>query len=1477
MIPISTSLAQSLSSSVSTSPSSASTSQSLVPIPITTTITTIITSTPHPFLKSSSFHPIDAPNSPTIINPSTSTTSSSPSNTYKLSWYDNFNTETLNTTTWNYENGLMVAKLATASINNVYVCNDLLHLECKSGDFVTDLESGVVTNFTVGRVYTKRTFGFGFWEARVKVTDVAGFRFAFWICQGIPNAPFTELDVITIDSAKPNIATSGIWQHWSNQTASRILPPTSYTTNNNLSLANEFHVYGAEWLEREDLVRFYFDGVVMGVQEWPKEAPRFTEGYVLLTVSVLKASLPSMPVDVGGGNNGTGVPVPEVLVDYVAYYELSPGGGGGGAGGNVQIAQDENLKSSCPTCHGDLIISSYTCDDEGTPLPTHNNLGGRLTDETSMLEVTRNSNGNLVLYPDPIRGIYMDDNADTFNASHFWVGFGRFKYDKAAGRNVGSCFSLGDRGVGELKITGMAEVGTSFEVHVVEFDGEDGEACVDEGGVMVFQSRDFGEFLGMGQYVEFTIPINQPFLKTSRLSHFIITNITPPSNSLTISCITLLKSPQPTIQLSAPKTTTTPTPTLSPPCVIQCPTGLLIDQYPTCPVPAPASTIRQPQGKSVSLRHRNGQNGTTGDDSTSVSVRFGVDGNPPDGELVMSTRSDGSTYYYSSFVRDGVCFDNSGASGAKRRYDVLNVVAAANVGGSFSVMFSELTGDCLEVARWVSVGNVGSGDSVAAFQGPGKFVLFSTDIINTQYLENRSYIVVSMSNMYSLIPDGTSPNLCWDASTLAIGAQVSLHDCNPVAATQAFLIQSGVGYDQSSVALSVAVDSVNSLCVELNGNSSILTLAPCEIKSSQAFNFDTTGNVTLNNGTICAGPLNTDTVDRHVIAQIPCNQNSTKIVQPFISVDPPISFPPYAITQLQIADLCLDGSNITNVKATTCSGAPSQDWYHLWGQIRNVENGLCIDVPNPKTHVELSTYTAPVSMSPCHHQPPSPTMLWIKQHDNSLQNSVSANCMRLLDDNTTIVLGTATCNDTDILASRPKVFKGVEALVVELYGTGSKCVEPVQRKDVRDLSPVEVQDFFKGMNALRKIPSLMGRANRYIDYVSLHGIAVNWIHKTPHFLSWHRYYLALLESDLRQILNNQSFAFPYWAWGTSSTTWFEQSAGVLTPEMFGTTGSANSSYCVNDGFMKGSWVPSNGAGCLIRSYNVSADALNERVALYSEEYLLAIVNVNPNTNSTYQEGEFDAFRKIVETVSTRAFVCCNPHNSMHNAIGGRIFGAHMGNPSISVNDPIFWLHHANIDRYWKYWQHANPSLANTYNGQRVVPPFTKNVVNVTTSDILVGFNVDVAAGMGYYIPGQESLNDGSYCHTYIPYSKSFAFINLNNVNETEYNFVRRQSQNLRGRRGVTHRENNLSIPNRVLPSPIEDSAFELPWMKDLNVIEVREMERNSISLLKHVWDQTDLIMDALFDANVSTVSFKDYAVSVHHAIKKIAAHGGGKV
>jgi tyrosinase len=51
-----------------------------------------------------------------------------------------------------------------------------------------------------------------------------------------------------------------------------------------------------------------------------------------------------------------------------------------------------------------------------------------------------------------------------------------------------------------------------------------------------------------------------------------------------------------------------------------------------------------------------------------------------------------------------------------------------------------------------------------------------------------------------------------------------------------------------------------------------------------------------------------------------------------------------------------------------------------------------------------------------------------------------------------------------------------------------------------------------------------------------------------------------------------------------------------------------------------------------------------------------------------------------------------PHDLVHGDVGGR--GGLMSYPTTAALDPIFWLHHANIDRLWEVWRNRDPRNKN---------------------------------------------------------------------------------------------------------------------------------------------------------------------------------------
>ncbi|KAK8872485.1 tyrosinase domain protein [Apiospora arundinis] len=96
------------------------------------------------------------------------------------------------------------------------------------------------------------------------------------------------------------------------------------------------------------------------------------------------------------------------------------------------------------------------------------------------------------------------------------------------------------------------------------------------------------------------------------------------------------------------------------------------------------------------------------------------------------------------------------------------------------------------------------------------------------------------------------------------------------------------------------------------------------------------------------------------------------------------------------------------------------------------------------------------------------------------------------------------------------------------------------------------------------------------------------------------------------------------------------------------------------------------------------------------------------------------------------------HNSVHNYIGddtsGSLYG-HMGSIPVAAFDPVFWLHHCNIDRLLHLWQCSNPG--NWFNQQ------SEKVVDDYPQKDLIPFHSSDEAGKFYnsnMVRNVEALN-----------------------------------------------------------------------------------------------------------------------------------------
>lgn len=180
-------------------------------------------------------------------------------------------------------------------------------------------------------------------------------------------------------------------------------------------------------------------------------------------------------------------------------------------------------------------------------------------------------------------------------------------------------------------------------------------------------------------------------------------------------------------------------------------------------------------------------------------------------------------------------------------------------------------------------------------------------------------------------------------------------------------------------------------------------------------------------------------------------------------------------------------------------------------------------------------------------------------------------------------------------------------------------------------------------------------------------------HGSWYFVSWHRMYLYFFERIVRaQVIANggpSTWALPYWNYDGGGDH------NTLPPAFRNPTradGSTNPLYVAS----RNAGINSGAAG-LPASITSPAFAMGRTTFTGASEFGGGI---------TSALGQFWSQTGRLEQT---------PHNDVHVAIGGL-----MGDPDTAAQDPIFWLHHANIDHLWWLWQqHHSDSPDPAWTGQ----------------------------------------------------------------------------------------------------------------------------------------------------------------------------------
>lgn len=214
--------------------------------------------------------------------------------------------------------------------------------------------------------------------------------------------------------------------------------------------------------------------------------------------------------------------------------------------------------------------------------------------------------------------------------------------------------------------------------------------------------------------------------------------------------------------------------------------------------------------------------------------------------------------------------------------------------------------------------------------------------------------------------------------------------------------------------------------------------------------------------------------------------------------------------------------------------------------------------------------------------------------------------------------------------------------------------------------------------------------SRYDDFVWVHHQVMmlgpndpdgtNFAHRGPAFGPWHRELLKHFEAELRTASGVPDLCLPYWDWTKDRIA--ADPGFPFTTDFLGGDGAGNPSDQVNGDFSQASgWVlncDEEGFGFLRRHFG------GDGPGLPTAQSVKDCLNANPYDSSPWNRNSAQAasFRNVLEGwVGSRQI-----HNAVHRWVDGSM------QPGTSPNDPVFFLHHCNIDRLWAVWQQKHGGI-----------------------------------------------------------------------------------------------------------------------------------------------------------------------------------------
>ncbi|KAK3684111.1 hypothetical protein B0T22DRAFT_469620 [Podospora appendiculata] len=263
------------------------------------------------------------------------------------------------------------------------------------------------------------------------------------------------------------------------------------------------------------------------------------------------------------------------------------------------------------------------------------------------------------------------------------------------------------------------------------------------------------------------------------------------------------------------------------------------------------------------------------------------------------------------------------------------------------------------------------------------------------------------------------------------------------------------------------------------------------------------------------------------------------------------------------------------------------------------------------------------------------------------------------------------------------------------------CSNPIVRKEWRTLNPLEKLSFIAAVMCMQIVPARTGSVYagakaRYDDYQALHIRMTDYVHFNGIFIPWHRYMLHMFETDLRNVCGYQG-GIPYWDWTLDATS----EANVLKSPIFDSFlgFGGNGPYIADTSSFPAEWktnvpIPGRqGGGCITTGpfawRQIPMGPANHTD--YTPHCLRRDISpwlITQTGNASMLQFVMNAtnfwdldHRSEGLALNVKGMTI---HAAGHIGVGGEI--GEMANTYSSPGDPLFWVHHSQIDRVWDSWQ-----------------------------------------------------------------------------------------------------------------------------------------------------------------------------------------------